>query len=64
MKVILNRGGNYLDQRFEADPDPQDVPTPFGEAMYARGHATLVPEPPKKAAKKTAAKKAAAGSDA
>jgi hypothetical protein len=37
MKVILKRGGNYKDRRFEASPAPQDVPAPFGEAMVARG---------------------------
>ena len=42
MKVILHRGGNYIDKagkdkRFEASPAPQDVPAQYGKAMIARG---------------------------
>lgn len=40
MRVILDCGGNQGTQRFEASPDPQEVPTVFGEAMIARGLAT------------------------
>lgn len=55
MKVILHRGGNYHDARFDASPDPQDVPDKFGAAMIGRGLADRVDEP----AKKPAAKKPA-----
>lgn len=54
MKIILSRGGNYKDQRFEASDKPQEVPDAFGRAVVARGVATEVK------AKKAAAKKAAA----
>jgi len=48
MRVILHRGGNYEprsggSQRFEASPDPQDVPDKFGRAMVARGFADKAP---------------------
>lgn len=56
MKVILHRGGNYHDARFDASPDPQDVPDKFGAAMIARGLADKIDTPAKKpATKKTTA---------
>jgi hypothetical protein len=61
MKIILHRGGNYYsggaDRRFDASPDPQEVPAPFGEAMIARGVAERV-EAPKPAQAASPSKKA------
>ena len=49
MRVILSRGGDQGSRRFEASPDPQEVPDQFGRAMIARGFATEVKAPRKKA---------------
>jgi len=55
MKIILRRGGNEGDRRFEASDDPQEVPDRFGKAMIARGLAEEIKAPRKKAAPRAAA---------